>query len=281
MSQDQKQLVKSPMERFKNALSAESVKNQFQNALQDSAPLFIASLIDLYSDTKMQKCEPKDVIMEALKAATLRLPINKSLGFAYLVPYDVKTRGTDGKWSKVTKPQFQIGYKGFVQLALRTGQYRYINADILYEGHVIERDMLSGAVHISGTAKNKKAIGYFAYIEMVNGFQKILCWTRDEVIDHAKRYSKSYEYETSAWKTNFDAMALKTVLRNLLGKYGIMSVEMIGALTSDHDERTEGAQAEDDMKQNANVGPVIDVDSEGQSSDQQGGQQPAQEGPDF
>jgi phage RecT family recombinase len=113
------------VQNLKLTLAKASVQEQFKNALAHNAPLFIASLIDIYGgDTNLQKCQPSAVIMEALKAATLRLPINRSLGFAYIVPYG-------------SKPEFQIGYKGYIQLAMRTGAYRYINADVVYEGEFV------------------------------------------------------------------------------------------------------------------------------------------------
>lgn len=240
------------VKRLKAIISTESVQEQFKNALQEGASLFIASLIDIYGNDKyLQACEPQAVIMEALKAATLKLPINKSLGFAYIVPYKNK--------EGVQEPQFQIGYKGYIQLAMRTGQYKYINADFVCEGELKGHDKLTGEMDLSGDAKSDKVIGYFAYIETINGFRKPLYWSKDKVLAHAKRYSKSFGRDTSAWKTNFDEMALKTMLRNLLGKYGVMSVEMLNAYSADAaDERTFEAQTEDEIKGNANR-DVIDI----------------------
>lgn len=235
------------IQKFKAVVNADSVQEQFKNALKEGAPLFVASLIDIYSnDTYLQNCQPSAVIMEALKAATLKLPINKSLGFAYIVPYkDV--------------PQFQIGYKGYIQLAMRTGQYKYINADVVCEGELKGHNKLTGEIDLSGEAKNDRVIGYFAYIEMVNGFKKSVYWTKQKITDHAKRYSKSYNNKSSAWQSNFDEMALKTMLRNVLSKYGIMSVEMMNAFTADVDERTPEAQVEDEIRDNANQ-ETIDVE---------------------
>jgi len=240
----------TPVQKMKSIINVDSVQEQFKNALQDQAPLFIASLIDIYSNDKnLQKCEPKDVIMEALKAATLKLPINKQLGFAYIVPYG-------------SEPQMQIGYKGYIQLAMRTGQYKYINADVVYEGELKGHNKLTGEVDLSGEATSDKVVGYFAYIETVNGFRKPLYWTKEKVLAHAKRYSKSFNSKSSAWQTNFDEMALKTMLRNILSKYGVMSVEMMNAFTSDTaDERTFEAQVEDEINENANS-EVIDIEAE-------------------
>lgn len=243
-----------PIERLKNALSVESVQEQFRNALQENAGPYIASLIDIYNNDKtLQDCEPRAVIMEALKAATLKLPINKSLGFAYLVPY--KTKGK-------AEPQMQIGYRGYIQLAMRTGQYRHINADVVYEGELQKADKLTGAIDLSGDPKSGKIIGYFAYIETINGFSKTLYWTKSEVTAHAERFSKSYTRATSAWQTDFDAMAKKTMLRNLLSHYGYMSVEMAQAIASDtSDDRPIEEVVAEEVAVNANT-EVIDIEGE-------------------
>jgi len=217
---------KTPVDRMKGILSMQSVEEQFRNALADSAPLFVASLIDLYSgDNYLQKCAPGDVVKEALKAATLRLPISKALGFAYIVPYKNK----QGQYI----PTFQIGYRGLIQLSMRTGQYRYINADVVYEGELLNVDKLTGHIDLSGNKRSDKVIGYFAHFETLNGFQKTTYITRSDAEKHAKRFSASYNSANSPWKTDFDAMAIKTCLRKLLGKYGIMSVEMQQAFTVD------------------------------------------------
>lgn len=226
----------SPIARLKRALDSDSVQRQFQNALKENSNLFCASLIDLYaSDKYLQECEPKDVIMEALKAATLKLPINKALGFYYIVPF------RNNKLQKVI-PTGIIGYKGFLQLAQRTGQYRYINADAIFEGEHVEVDRLTGEVFFSDQATSEKAIGYFAHIEMISGFRKTTFWSIEQVERHAKRYSKSYHKSNSPWKTEFDSMAIKTVLRHLLTRYGVMSVDMINAISYDSADFQDQAQ---------------------------------------
>jgi recombination protein RecT len=232
-------------QRLRSVLDSPVVQEQFKNALADNTPLFVASLIDVVSsDKSLAACQPNDLIREALKAATLKLPINKGLGFAWLVPF--KEKG-------VPKPQMQIGYKGYIQLAQRTAQYRYINADIVYEGELKKADKLTGEIDLGGDASSDKVVGYFAHIETVNGFRKTLYWRTQEVVDHAKRYSKSYSQSFSPWKTDFDKMALKSVLAALLKRYGILSVEMLGAITGDDDERTSEAKAEDDIAAFANT----------------------------
>ncbi len=223
-----KPAVTKPIERLKNILAAESVQEQFKSVLKENAGAFVASIIDLYNtDRTLQMCNPKNVVMEALKAASLKLPINKQLGFAWIVPY------RDGKTGQYI-PTFQLGYKGYIQLCMRTGAYRYINADVIYEGELVRHDKLTGEIEIDPAQRTSdKKVGYFAFIETLNGFRKTLYMSVEEVIRHAQQYSKSYGNKNSVWATDFDSMALKTCLRLLLSKYGIMSVEMQKAYIED------------------------------------------------
>lgn len=247
----------TPMNKLKALLNVDSVQAQFQNALKENAGAFIASIIDLYgSDQYLQKCDPNAVIMEALKAATLKLPINKQLGFAYIVPYK-----KNGK----PIPQFQLGYKGYIQLAMRTGQYKFLNAGTVPEGMEVERDILTGQTKFTGEPTSDKIQGYFAHMELLNGFSKTVYMTKKEVEAHAKRYSASYNNSSSAWKTNFDEMAMKTVTRRLLSKYGILSTDMISALTSDQDDIEN--QVDEEIANEANK-EAIDV--EYNASDEEG-----------
>lgn len=212
---------KSPANIMRSILDSASTKKLLQDSLKENAGAFSASIIDLYnSDKYLQTCDPKQVFAECLKAVSLKLPISKQLGFAYVVPYK-------------NVPQFQIGYKGMIQLCMRTGSYKYINADVVYEGEFVGADKLTGAVDLTGEKISDNIVGYFAYIETVNGFKKALYWDKEKVITHARKFSKSYNSTNSVWKTNFDAMAIKTVLRNLLSKYGVMSVEMVNALQAE------------------------------------------------
>ena len=223
------------IERLKIALDADTVREQFRNALEKNAPAFVASVIDLYgSDTNLQKCAPSAVIMECLKAATLKLPINKNLGFAYIIPYG-------------TTPNFQLGYKGYIQLAQRTGQYAIMNADIVYEGETVTKDKLTGKAMFGGEAKSDKPIGYFAHMRLHNGFEKTIYMTKEEMIAHGKKFSKAYKKKDAPWRTMFDSMALKTCIRIMLTKWGIMSVDMATALSTDNED---AVQAEVD--ENAN-----------------------------
>lgn len=238
----QKRPANTPVANMKNLLMNKGMQEMFKNALDKNADAFMASIIDVYSsDNYLTNCEPKEVAMVALKAATLKLPINKELGFAYIVAYK------DNKLSKFV-PQMQIGYKGYVQLAMRSGQYKNLNANVIYEGMEIEEDYLSGEIKIVGSKKSDNVIGYFCYFKLNNGFEKIKYMTKEEVVDHAKRFSKTYP--NGAWKDHFDSMALKTVTRLLISKYGPMSTEMQKAdmLEADYEvieEIEENANARD------------------------------------
>ena len=238
---------------LKSMLKAPSVVEQFQNALDKAAPTFVASIIDLYnSDSKLQMCEPKAVVMEALKAAVLKLPINKALGYAYVIPFNNSHKDDHGNWHKVMEPTFELGYKGYIQLAMRTGQYRTINADVVYDGELRKVHKLSGEIAFDGEKVSEKVVGYFCYFELLNGFSKTLYMTVDQMATHAKIYSKSIKAETSidqllnlanlpmtansktvGWTGNFHSMAIKTVIRNLLSKYGYLSIEMQQAIADD------------------------------------------------
>jgi len=231
----------SPINQMKELVNNTALNKMFKDALKENSGAFLSSLIDLYnSDTNLQKCEAKDVIMEALKAATLKLPINKQLGFAYIVPYkDV--------------PQFQLGYKGYIQLAMRTGQYQNLNAGIIYEGMEIKNNYLAGTIEIHGDKQSDNEIGYFAYFKLINGFEKCLYMSKEDITKHAQKFSKTYSFKGSSWQSNFSAMALKTVTRLLLSKYGILSTEMQTAITNEADQ-----ELGQEIKEKANK-TVIDI----------------------
>ncbi|MBQ6757980.1 MAG: recombinase RecT, partial [Selenomonadaceae bacterium] len=153
--------------------------------------------------------------------AALKLPINPSLGFAYIVPYK-------------NQAQFQIGFKGMIQLAMRSGQYRMLNSSSVREGQIKEIDFETGEI-IRGEKISDKVVGYVAYMELINGFRKTLYMTVEEIKAHAEKYSQSYAYDlrygkrSSVWSMNFDAMARKTVLKRLLNYYGIISIDQQSA----------------------------------------------------
>lgn len=261
---------------FKAYLDNQNVQRRFQNVLGDHKDTFVASLLDVYGGNKdIQLCNPQAVIEEALKAASLQLPVNKALGFAYIVVYKNTVKTPDGRWVKVPTPTFVPGYKGYIQLAMRTGQYRTINADLVYEGELQKADKLSGTISFNGEKKSDKIIGYFCYFELLNGFSKTLYMTVEQMAAYAKRYSPSVKKETTVeqlvakandgtvsksvgWEGNFNDMALKTVIRRLLSKYGYLSVEMQGVMAAENhaeDTALEARQklSEQSVQQQLNV----------------------------
>lgn len=191
------------------------VVKKFEEVLGKKTPGFIASLLSLYNASdQLKRCEPKSILSSAMIAATLDLPINPTLGFAAIVPYK-------------DQAQFQIMVKGLIQLAIRTGVYQTINATEVYEGEIVEYNRVSGHFQIDESAKKSdKIIGYVAYFKLMSGFEKYLYMSVDKIRAHGKKFSKSFSNPNTPWSTNFDAMAIKTVTKLLLSKYGILSVEM-------------------------------------------------------
>lgn len=216
---------KTPSQALNALLNGAAIQQTLKSTLKENSGAFVTSVMNLFNnDTLLQQCDPKLVLGEALKAAALKLPVEKQLGFAYIIPF--KDHG-------IPKPQFQLGYKGYIQLAMRTGAYRYINAGKVYEGELKSADKLTGSIDLSGEKVSDEIVGYFAYIETLNGFSKTYYWTKAEILAHAKRYSKAYKAGSAIWRDNFDEMAIKTVLRNLLSHYGVMSVEMSTAISGE------------------------------------------------
>ena len=199
-------------------LNSAGIKRRFEELLDTSAPSFISSILTIFrGNPKLQDCSPNSILSAAGIAAALKLPINPSLGFAHIVPY--KGQAT-----------FQIGTKGFIQLAMRSGLYRTINSGAVREGQIKEIDFVTGEI-IRGEKISDEVVGYVAYMELVNGFKKSLYMSNEELQSHAQKYSQSYAYDlrsgrkSSVWSTNFDAMAKKTVLKKLLSNFGVISID--------------------------------------------------------
>ena len=214
--------------KIKNYLDTPELTERLQQAMTpQKKEIFKTSLLNVVnSNSLFEKVNPLSIIQSALVATTLDLPINSSLGYAYIIPYGVNA-------------QFQLGYKGLIQLAQRTGQYQTISASEVKEGQIISFDPLKG-IEFDWTKTDGEVIGYVAYFKLVNGFEKYLYMSIKELEAHGAKYSKSYnskdrytkEYN-GIWRTNFDAMAKKTVLKQLISKFGIMSVEMQDAVVKD------------------------------------------------
>lgn len=205
---------------IKGLLDREDVQQRFQEMLGDRSRAFMVSALQVVnSNSYLKKADPMSIYQGVVLAATLDLPLNNNLGFAYLVPY----RG---------QAQFQIGYKGFIQLALRSGQFKTISASEIRKGQLVSQNPLTG-FEFDFSVEGGEIIGYASYFELINGFNKTFFMTLDEVKAHAKKYSQSYQRGSGVWKDDFDSMANKTVLKLLLSKYAPLSVEMQKAIIYD------------------------------------------------
>jgi len=204
-----------------NFLNQDSTTQFLKKTIGNRKGEFISNLIAITDqDKNLAKCSPADVMKCALNATALDLPLNKNLGYAYVIPYG-------------TSPQFQIGYKGFIQLALRSGQYEQINISDVREGE-IEFNKFTGNMTFIEMLPENDIIGYLAYLKLTNGFFHYEYWTKGQVEAHAKKYSQTYKkYGSGLWKDEFDKMAKKTVLKSLLNTYGVMSVQMQNAIKYD------------------------------------------------
>ena len=225
----------SQLATVKSLLSMEGYKKRFEEVLGKKAASFLASITNAAQMPHLAVCEPKSVIASAFVAATLDLPIDKNLGFAHLVPYKDKGKSIC---------QFQMGYKGFMQLAFRTGQYRHFNDCVIPAGVFVSHNELTGELVLDWskhdhTKDNEAPAGYAVFWRTNQGFEKTVYWSLAKVEAHARRFSKSFGKDSSPWTTQFNAMALKTVIKAALSKYGIMSIEMQGAIIHD-----QGAQAD-------------------------------------
>ena len=214
------------MNHLKQVLSADSVKSQFKDMLGSRAASFMTSIINaVNANDRLKQADANSIVFAAAQAASLGLPIEQNLGFAYLVPYN--NRQKDGSFKSVC--QFQLGYKGLIQLCMRTNQYKYIGAKAVYEGQYIVNDSFEG-FHFDWAEKTSdKVIGYAANFELLTGFSKTLFMSMDDLSKHGKKYSKTFQKGYGLWNDDFDAMASKTVLKLLLGKFAPMSVDLIHA----------------------------------------------------
>ena len=257
---------------FKKTAESGYYQQQLKNVLKENAGTFAASLMELVTgDDKLLACDSKLLMAEAMKAASLKLPLNKQLGYAYIVPY--------GK-----TPTMIIGYKGLYQLAIRSGLYKNINADVVYEGEYQGNDKITGELHLGGEKISEKPVGYFAYFELTNGFKKMMYMSLDDMASYCKKYSATMKNckmsneelaelaekqakqgpgNSVGWYGNFNDMATKTVLRKLLSKYGYLSIEMQNAMSVDEAETaeehrdTEFAEAKEVINVDAQTGEVV------------------------
>lgn len=235
MENQSQQQELSTLKRFNACIASEQTQLYLQQVLRERKSSFVNNIVALVSNSSnLHDCVPMSLIYAGLKATALNLPLDPNLGFAYIIPYKNNKKG-------ITEAQFQIGYKGLIQLAIRTGQYLLLNVTEVRHGEYKGTNLLTGEVEVSAVPDRKSlpVIGYLAFFKLTNGFAKALYMTVEEVKEHAIRYSQTYSSKldhirkSSKWTTDFDEMAKKTVLKLLLSKYGPLSVEMRNAIEAD------------------------------------------------
>lgn len=227
------QLANNEPATIKQYVSDSKIRQKFEEVLGKKTQGFLASVMQVANQSQLKGAVPATVINAAMMAATLDLPINNNLGFAYIVPYKRKFKNGQGQWTETLEAQFQMGYKGFIQLAQRSGQFARIAATPVYQGQLISANPLLG-YEFDWTVENKgEPIGYVAFFKLLNGFTAELYMSTADVKKHAGKYSQSFKYGSGVWKDNFEAMALKTVTKLLLSKQAPLSIDMQTAQLAD------------------------------------------------
>lgn len=216
-------------------LNSETVKEKLKEILGKRASTFATSVIQItQSNAMLANAEPNSIVGAAMTAATLNMPLNNNLGFAYIIPFNERQK--DGSY--LVKAQFQIGAKGFLQLAMRSNQFKTINISDVKKGEIISRDRLSGVIDFNWVEDDKErenleVIGYVAYFALINGYEATYYMSVDELIAHAKKFSQTFKKGFGLWKDDFDSMAKKTVLKLLLSKFAPMSIDLVTAVEKD------------------------------------------------
>lgn len=213
----------------KQFFNSPAVKQKFSEVVNGNSQQFVASLLSIVTNNNLlAKATNESIMTAAMKAAVLNLPIEPSLGYAYIVPYK-------------NQAQFQVGYKGLIQLAQRSGQVTRLNAGEVYESQYKGFNPLTEDLEVDMTAipkENEKVVGYFAFMRLANGFEKTVFWTKERVQAHGKKYSQSFSSKYSPWQSDFDAMARKTVLKHMLSTYAPLSTELQDAIVADNADST-------------------------------------------
>lgn len=221
---------------FAAMIKSDAVQKSLSGTLGDAmkAKTFTASLISAVSTTpSLRECDGMSIISSALLGESLRLSPSPQLGQYYMTPFKDNKTG-------VTKATFVLGWKGYYQLALRSGQYRNLDAVAVKEGELEEYNPITGEIKLNPISdpvarEHAKTVGYYAFFELTNGFKKQMYWSKEKMEQHALKYSMGYKAKKgyTFWEKDFDSMALKTMYRQLIGKYGIMSIDMQKAYAND------------------------------------------------
>jgi len=224
------EISKNPI---KDYMTRPNVMEKFNEILGQNSTNFITSVMQVVSSNPMlMNAEPASVFQAAAMAAVLNLPINNNIGHAYIVPYK-ESVNIGGQWQQKQVAQFQISAKGLTQLAIRSGEYLTIGETPIYNGQLVSNNPLTGPVFNFEIPASGTPIGYASYFRLKNGFEKTIYMSIQQLSEHGAAYSKTFENAKGTWKTNFDGMCRKTVLKRIITKYGPMSLEMQKSITAD------------------------------------------------
>lgn len=228
----------TPLQRFNGVMKDTRTQEYLASVLGSKKDQFVTTLISAVANNEnLQQCEPMSLMYTAMKATALGLPIDPNLGYAAMIPF------RDTKAGK-TLCQFQIQRDGWMELLMRTGQVKFVANEIVHEGELVKHNKFTGEYVFDEDKKTSdKVIGYMAYIKLTNGFEKTVYWTVEECKAHALRYSQTFKKGYGVWKDNFDAMALKTVLKHIIKKYAPKSVEVLSAMSDDQSVFNENNEA--------------------------------------
>lgn len=235
-------------EALKQFFHGEGIQKKVREIVGKNANVFVTSLLQITNaNPELAEADRMSIFNGALMAATLNLPLQDSLGFAYLIPYKRNYKGSDDIWYEKVEAQFQLGYKGFIQLAQRSGQFKRLASIPVYKEQLIKKDPINGFEFNWDYEpdENEAPVGYYAYFKLLNDFTAEIYMSRNDIIKHAIKYNPIFKRMKDisinnfnvkawgAWKDNFEGMALKTVLKLLLSKQAPLSVEMQKAINSD------------------------------------------------
>lgn len=291
------------VDQVKSAISSDKVKKKFAEVLGKKAPQFLASVTNtVIGSTQLQKCDATSIMGAAFVAATYDLPIDSNLGFAAIVPYNnSKWNPQTRQYDKHMEAQFQIMYKGFIQLAIRSGYYKRMNYAVVYEDELKSYNPITGEIEfvedfsqctLRTQGVEETVAGYYARFELTTGYVQELFMSRQAVDNHARKYSQAYRYDikegkkSSKWSTDFQSMALKTVIKLLLSKWGILSVDMQRAIQDDqkvYDESGNGDYSDNqpDLIEAKNVFDEPQPDGSAEQPEESGGHQQPDEVPEI
>lgn len=250
--------------KFQTVIKAQAVQDNIMSTLGSASKTktFTAALISAVSTNRdLQACDGVSVISAALLGESLNLSPSPQLGHYYMVPFGDKN-------SKFKKATFQLGYKGYIQLAIRSGQYKKLNVVAVKDGELKSFNPFTEDIDVSpiedpDAREKAKTIGYYAMFELVNGFKKCMYWSKAKMEAHAEKYSMGYKAHKgyTFWEKDFDGMAFKTMLRQLISKWGIMSIDMQNAFASDNTyKETLDPEEAPKYEDNENNDDAIDVD---------------------